>query len=107
MELRQETPGPIGVGTRIVRRQTRLGAPIDGTMEITEFEQDRSFGAVIRDETPTGPLEIRSRMTVEPEGGSGTRLTFHLDIPSMAESMDPSMIEGSLDRIKALIEAET
>jgi hypothetical protein len=107
MELRQLTPGPIGVGTRIARRHTRLGAPITGTMEVTEFEPGRSFGGVVRDETPDGLLEVRSQMTMESEGEDRTRLTIHLDIPSMAESMDPSMIEGSLARIKELIEAET
>lgn len=46
-------------------------------------------------------------MTMDPEGEDQTRLVVHLEIPSMAESMDPSMIEGSLARIKELIEAET
>ena len=107
MELRLETPGPIGVGSRIARRHTRLGTRIVGTMEITEFEPGRSIGSVVRDQTPQGLLEARGRMTMDPEGEDRTRLTIHLEIPSMAESMDPSMIEGSLARIKELIEAET
>lgn len=107
MELRLETPGPIGVGSRIARRHTRLSWTIIGTMEITEFEPGRSFGSVVRDQTPHGLLEARGRMTMDPEGEGGTRLTIHLEIPSMAKSMDPSMIEGSLARSKELIEAET
>lgn len=96
MELRPLTEGPIGVGTRIERRHTRLGAPIEGTMEVVEFQPERAMGVVIRDSTPTGELEVHSRMTAEPEGEGGTTLTIHLDLPATAPSMDPSMIEVSL-----------
>ena len=107
MELRQLTDGPIGVGTRIQRRHTRLGVPIEGTMEVVEFQAERAMGAVIHDSTPTGELEVHSRMTAEPEGEGHTTVTIHLDIPAMAASMDPSMVEASLTRMKELIEAET
>ena len=107
MELEQLTEGPLGVGTRLRRRHTRVGAPIEGTMEITEFQPDHAMGAVIRDETPGGTLEVRSRMVVEPVGDHRTELTFYLNIPAMHESMDPSMVEASLRRIKELIESET
>ena len=56
MELQQLTDGPVGIGTRYQRRHTRIGTPIEGTMEA---------------------------------------------------SLDPTMIEGSLRRMKELIEAET
>lgn len=107
MELRQLTEGPIGVGTRIKRRHTRLGAPIEGTMEVVEFQSERAMGVVIHDSTLTGELEVHSRMTLEPERESRTAVTIHLDIPAMTASMDPSMIEGSLTKMKELIEAET
>ncbi|MBA2632234.1 MAG: SRPBCC family protein [Chloroflexi bacterium] len=107
MELQQLTEGPIGVGTRIHRRHTRIGAPIEGTMEVVEFEPERAFGVVIHDSTPTGPLAVHSRMTAEPEGEGRTTLTIQLDIPAMAASMDPSMVEASLSKMKELIEAET
>lgn len=46
-------------------------------------------------------------MTMEPLDGDGrTRLTIYLDIPAMDASTDPSMIEGSLRKMKELIEAE-
>jgi uncharacterized protein YndB with AHSA1/START domain len=107
MELRQLTEGPIGVGTRIQRRHMRFGVPIEGTMEVVEFQPERAMAAVIHDNTPTGALEIHSRMTAEPEGEGRTTVTIHLDIPAMAASMDPSMIERSLTKMKELIEAET
>jgi len=107
MELRQLTEGPVGVGTRFHRRHTRVGAPIEGTMEVVEFEPNRSLGAVIHDIAPNGPLEVHSRTTFEPEGEGRTKLTIHLEIPSMEASMDPSMVEASLSKMKELIEAET
>lgn len=108
MELKQLTEGPVGVGTRFQRRHTRIGAPIEGTMEVVEFEPGQTIEVIILDNAPNGPLEVRARTTLEPvDEGSGTRITMHLDIPAMEASMDPSMIEGSLRRMKELIEAET
>jgi hypothetical protein len=107
MELRQLTDGLIGVGARFHRRHTRVGTPVEGTMEVVEFVRDASFGVVIHDQTPRGPLEVRSRTTFEPLDGARTLLTIHLDIPGAEATMNLSMIEGSLGRIKALIEAET
>lgn len=104
MELRQLTDGPIRVGTRFHRRHTRTGTPVEGTMEVVEFERETAFGTVIRDETPRGTLEVRSRATFEPLDGRRTRLTFDLDVPGAEATMDPSMVEASLARIKALIE---
>lgn len=107
MELRQLTDGPIGVGTRIHRRHTRIGVPIEGTMEVVEFEPGRAMGVVIHDDTPSGPLEVQSRVTMEPVGEGRTHVTVRLDIPGTTASMDPSMIEASLEKVKELIEAET
>ncbi len=107
MQLEQLTDGPVGVGTRFHRRHTRVGTPVEGTMEVVEFEPDRAFGTVIHDLTPNGPLEVRSRMTLEPAGEGRTTLTVHLDIPGMEATMHPSMLEASLRGMKELIESET
>jgi hypothetical protein len=107
MELRQVTDGPIGVGTRFHRRHTRIGSPVEGSMEVVEFEPDTSFGVVITDATPGGVLEVRSRATFEGIAGGCTRLTLHVDVPGSEATMDPSMIEASLARIRDLVEAET
>lgn len=102
MELEQLTEGPIGVGTVIRRRHTHTGSPVEGTMEIVDFVPDRSLGMVIHD----GPVEMHSRLSFEPEGQNSTRLTGALDVPSMAEPMDPGPIQQSLRRMKELIESE-
>jgi hypothetical protein len=100
MELEQLTGGPIGVGTLIRRRSTHGRVPVDGTMEVVEFVPDHALGMVIHD----GPIEMRSRMIFEPDGPQRTRIIGHLDIPSMAEPMDPAPIQNSLRRMKELIE---
>jgi uncharacterized protein YndB with AHSA1/START domain len=103
MELRQLTEGPIGVGTVIHRRHTHTGAPVEGTMEVVEFTAPQLFGLVIRD----GPVEMRSRVTFEPNGQNATLITASLDIPTMAEPMDPAPIQHSLLRMKELIETDS
>lgn len=107
MHLEQLTEGPVRVGTRIKRRHTRVGSPIEGVMEVVEFEPGKAMAIKIVDQTPNGPLEVHGRATFEPVDGDSTKLTFSLDIPGMPASMDPSMIEGSLRRIKELVETET
>jgi hypothetical protein len=50
MELEQLSDGPMAVGTRVRRRHTRAGYPIDGMMECVEFDhQGRSGGRSMRD----------------------------------------------------------
>lgn len=107
MELHQLSDGPIGVGTRFRRRHTRVDVPVDGMMEVVEFEPDRALGVVIHDITPSGAIEVHSRMTTEPGEHGRTIVTIHLDMPAMEASMDPTMVEASLTRMKELIEAET
>lgn len=48
-----------------------------------------------------------SRVTIEPETDARATITMHLDIPAMEASMDPSMMQATLDRMKELIESET
>jgi len=100
MELQQLSEGPIRVGTIIRRRHTQ-GAPTEGTMEVVEYEPDRTFGMVIRD----GPVEMLSRMTFEPDGQGGTIIRGSVDIPAMNEPIDQRPIEESLRRMKQLIES--
>ena len=98
MVLEQLTEGPIGVGT-VIRRHTHYGEPIEGTMEVIEYEPDR---AVIHD----GPVEIYGRMRIEPCGESGTRLTIGIEIPGSSNPINPALLERTLHNIKALIESE-
>jgi uncharacterized membrane protein len=108
IELEQISEGSIGVGTMIRRRNKRSGTPVDGTMEVTEFEPDRAFATLIHD----GPVEIRGRMTFEPVGEAQTRLTIFFEMPGMDESkVDRAFMMSRLERSeqirKELIESET
>ncbi len=104
--LEQASNGPIGVGTVILRRNSRSGVPVEGTMTITEFEPDRAFGGVIRE----GPVEMRGGATFEALGPERTKLTIGADMPWLTPGSDPTpitrLMERSVKNIKELIEAE-
>jgi hypothetical protein len=106
IELEQMSDGPIGVGTIIKRRNSRSGTPVEGTMEVVEFEPNRAMGTVIHD----GPTEMRGRMTFEALSDDETSLTIDVELPGLDESMDTnfltSMIERSIRNMKQLIESE-
>ena len=44
IELWLDSDSPIGVGTIIRRRNKRSGTPVEGTMEVVEFEPNRVIG---------------------------------------------------------------
>lgn len=102
MSLEQLSDGPIGVGTLIRRRHTRAGAPIEGTMEVVEYEPDRAMATLIHD----GQVEMHGRMQIERFGERQSRLTISVEIPGAPNPLDPMPVEESLRRIKALIESE-
>jgi hypothetical protein len=106
IELWLDSEAPIGVGTIIRRRNSRSGTPVEGTMEVVEYEPNKAIGVLTHD----GPVEIRGRATLESIGPELTKLTFIVDIPGLDDSMETPMtdaIRGSLRKIKELIEAET
>jgi len=106
MELEQVSDGPIGVGTVIHRRNSRSGTPVEGTMEVVEFEPNRAVGMVIHD----GPVEMRGRATFEAVSDNQTIITTMVELPDMDESMDKSFLTSRLERshrnMKQLIESE-
>lgn len=106
IELEQVSDGPIEVGTVIRRRNSRSGTPVEGTMEVVEFEPNRAMATVIHD----GPVEMRGRVTFEAVSDNQTNITFNVELPGMDESMDKSFLTSRLKRsvrnIKQLIESE-
>jgi hypothetical protein len=103
MELWPITEGPIGLGSIIGRRQSRGEVPTEGTMEVTEFEPDRSVGWLVKD----GPFAIRSSLSFGELDGDRTRMTIRTELPDAVKAFDPSFMERSLRNMKALIESET
>jgi len=106
IELEQISDGPIGVGTVIRRRNSRSGTPVEGTMEVVEFEPNRALGVIIHD----GPVEMRGRTIFEAVGDDRTMITTVVVLPGMDESMDKSFLTSRLERsgqnMKRLIESE-
>ena len=105
MRLEQISDGPIGVGTIIKRINSRSGTPVEGTMEVVEFEPNQAIGMLTHD----GPVEIRRRTTFEAVGDAQTTLIISVEIRGMDESMGGMMtgaIQKSLQNIKQLIESE-
>src|SRR5215212_9743233 len=105
IELWRDSDEPIGLGTIIQRRNSRSGTPVEGTMEVVEYEPNRAFEVVIRE----GGMETYGRVTFEEVSEGRTRLTVAADMPideSMKDRMT-SLVQRSLRNIKDLIEAET
>jgi hypothetical protein len=106
IELWLDSDAPIGLGTIIRRRNSRSGTPVEGTMEVVEYQPNQVMGTLTHD----GPIEIRGRATFESLGPGLTKLTLTADIPGLDESVQTPMTEavkGSLRNIKELIEGET
>jgi hypothetical protein len=76
IEMRQTSPGPVGIGTtaRVVRRQGRRR--VEGTATVRAYEPDRVAAWDVR----LGPLRLDQRAELIPErGGAATRLRLSID----------------------------
>ena len=106
MHLEQLSEGPIGVGTRIRRVNTRWGQSVEGEMEIVGFEPERAMSALIHDSN----MDIQGTATFEPRGAEGTLLTMSIDVPGLDDPKKVefmrSMMQRSVDNMKALMEGE-
>ncbi len=105
IELWRHSDEPIGLGTIIQRRNSHGDTPVEGTMEVVEYEPNRAFGVVIRE----GPMETHGRTTFEEASEGRTRLTIRAEMP-IDESMKDrikGLMQRSIRNIKELIEAET
>jgi uncharacterized protein YndB with AHSA1/START domain len=106
MHLEQLSDGQIGVGTRIRRVNTRWGKPVEGEMEVLEFEPERAMVAVIHDAN----MDIQGGATFEPRGTERTLLSISVDIPGLDDpekvEFMRSMMERSVANMKSIMEAE-
>lgn len=105
IQLEATSDAPLGVGSVIRRRNSRSGTPVEGTMEVVEFEPERAFATIIRE----GPVEVRGGAVFEPIDADRTKLTITTEIPDDPR-WNPALItarmQRSVDTIKELIEAE-
>lgn len=87
------TEGPMRVGKKIKRVNSRSGKPVEGTMEVTEFEPDKAITMLIHD----GPVNMIARATYEAEGDDQTRLTTKIEFPEIDE-MDTEMLVSEMQK---------
>ena len=76
LEMRQTSPGTLGVGTKadIVRRQGNRR--VAGTATVTEYEPDQSAAWDVQ----FGPFRLHQRVELAPEqGGAATRLRLSIE----------------------------
>ena len=112
LEMRQTSPGPVGVGTtaRVVRRQGR--GHVEGTATVLHYEPDRRAAWAVR----FGPFRLDQRVELIPEhGGAATRLRLSVDtsaegpirviVPLLRRRFQKTMTQ-SLRTIAALLERE-
>ncbi len=109
-EIVPTTPGPMRVGStaRLVREDR--GKRVEGVMEVTEYEPDRSFTVVSR----FGAFVLTARATLEPLDTGRTRLRLAIDtqasglmrflLPLFAGTFRKTMAR-SLQTIKEAVEA--
>jgi len=106
IELWLDSNNPISVGTIIRRLNKRSGTPVEGTMEVVEFELNRVIAMVIHD----GTAEMRGRTTFEALNVNQTKITTFIDIPGMDASTDKTFLNSKLERSaqirKQLMESE-
>jgi hypothetical protein len=106
IELEQITNGPIGIGTILRRRNSRSGIPVEGTMEVVEYELNRMMAMIIHD----GPVVMHGRTTFEAINDYQTSITTTIDLPDMDEKMDKSFLNSRLEQSgvirKQLMESE-
>lgn len=105
MELEQLTAGPLRLGTRIRRRNHHFGVPIEGEMQIVDWDPERVMGMEIHDAN----LDTVGRATFESLGPSRTRITLDADFVGMDEGaaalLRPRM-QRTADNVRQLIESE-
>ncbi|WP_353814502.1 hypothetical protein [Agromyces sp. SYSU T00266] len=103
VSLERTSNEPTGVGTVFRRRNTRYGEPVEGTMEVVEYEPLRSFGVVIRE----GGFEMPARAEFAADGPDATRITISVSVP---DSVDVGLIRSRMSRsaehIVALAESD-
>ncbi|MFP5331441.1 MAG: SRPBCC family protein [Acidimicrobiia bacterium] len=106
IELTVDSDEPIGVGTVIKRRTNRFGRITEGTMEVIEFDPERSM----RVRTQDGPMLIDGWALFEAVDDGHTRLRIGGEFPGLDETMADRfrpMMERSVSTIKQLIESES
>jgi hypothetical protein len=105
IQLDDLTDGPMNVGKMIKRINSRSGKPVEGTMEVTEFEHNQAVTMIIHD----GPVKMIARATYEAESEDRTLLSFNIEFPDLDEMDTDMLVSGmqrSIQNINQLLKSE-
>jgi hypothetical protein len=105
MELELISDGPMGLGSKIHRRNVRWETPVEGEMEVVEWEPEHAIGFHIHDQN----MEATSRTTFQAQGRDRTVLTLITDFAGLDDSkvaVVTALMERSIGNAKALLESE-
>src|ERR687897_3948408 len=94
LALEQLSDGPMGLGTKIRRRNTMGETPVEGEMEITEGEEPHAVGTSIRD----GDVRTIGQATLEERGPARTFLTISAEMPWLDDPDRAGFIQGMMER---------
>jgi hypothetical protein len=110
VELRQTTPGPMGLGAKARLVRVDRGRRSEGVVEVVAYEPDQLFQAVSR----FGPFLLDQRVSLTPVS-TGTRIDLTIDtkasglmtllVPLMKRQFSATMVR-SLRTIKDEIERQ-
>ena len=73
--IQKVTPGEVGVGTRFTQTVSLAGAPVEMTVQVTEYDPPRVYAY----DGEGGPAQFTARFTFEPDG-DGTRIRHDYDV---------------------------
>jgi hypothetical protein len=93
IQLEQVTQGPLGKGTLIKRINTRSGVPVEGTMEVIEFEPNQVLGMIIKD----GPVQIRGFAFYKAQGPDQTILTLKTEFFGLDQSIHQDALKKQME----------
>lgn len=109
-DMRQQTPGPVAVGTEFTLDRKMMGRKTPMTIRITKMDPPRKLDFQVN-----GPMPMEMVMRMEPSGEGATSLTMHFNAqpsglwrvmePMMRMQMGKEMGRVQL-RIKEMVESK-
>ncbi len=108
-DMRQETPGPVAVGTEFSLDRKMMGRKTPMRIRVTKLDPERELDFEV-----TGPMQMRMVMLMEPTGEGETNFTmrFRAEPRGLSRVMEPMMrvqmgkeMGRTLLRIKEMIES--
>jgi carbon monoxide dehydrogenase subunit G len=109
-DMRQQTPGPVAVGTEFTLDRKMMGRKTPMTIRITKMDPPRELDFQVN-----GPMPMQMVMRMEPSGEGATALTMHFNAqpsglwrvmePMMRMQMGKEMGRVQL-RIKEMVESK-